>query len=133
MKKHIQPLPDHRTSGMASYVTGLLFSLALSGGAFALVWAYTASDGAIMSRTLLIVLLSLFAAAQVLVQVTYFLHMSAERRARITLVSSVFTLIILAIVMFGSIWIMHNLDYNMMPQHIEEYIQEEENIYRTSE
>ncbi|MBE8365690.1 cytochrome o ubiquinol oxidase subunit IV, partial [Leptospira borgpetersenii serovar Balcanica] len=43
-----------------------------------------------------------------------FLHMNASSEERWNLVAFVFTLLIIAIVVVGSIWIMWNLNYNMM-------------------
>ncbi len=133
MKKHIQPLPDHRKPTITAYITGFVLSLTLSGAAFALVWAYHISDNELMSRGLLLAILTLFAIAQIVVQATYFLHMSAERRARMTLVSAAFTLVVIFAIIVGSMWIMYNLDYNMIPEDPTQYIQNEENIHVTSQ
>ncbi|AHB71410.1 hypothetical protein P262_04274 [Cronobacter malonaticus] len=54
------------------------------------------------------------AVVQILVHLVCFLHMNASSEERWNLVAFVFTLLIIAIVVVGSIWIMWNLNYNMM-------------------
>ena len=41
-----------------------------------------------------------------------------------------FMMLIVVIVVIGSLWIMTNLDYNMMPDEVETYILEEEGFTR---
>jgi len=43
-----------------------------------------------------------------------FLHMNTSSEDRWNLVAFVFTVLIIAILVVGSIWIMWNLNYNMM-------------------
>lgn len=130
LTKHVQPLPNYREASTATYLAGFGFSVALTGAAFALVWAYTSSDGTVFSRGLLIGFLSVLAVAQILVQVLFFLHVSTERRLRMNLYAVLFTVFVVLCLVIGSIWIMQNLDYNMMPEHQTEYIQKEEGITR---
>ncbi len=126
--KHIHSLPDFRQASFATYIAGFAFSLALTLGAFMLVWAYEASSGEIFGRGLLIAFLAVLAAAQILVQVMFFLHMSTERRLRMNVYAGVFTVFVVLCLVIGSIWIMQNLDYNMMPKHQTEYMQEKEGL-----
>jgi cytochrome o ubiquinol oxidase subunit IV len=50
----------------------------------------------------------------VLVHLTYFLHMDASSSQRWNVVAFIFTVLTAAIVIGGSIWIMHNVATNMM-------------------
>ena len=43
--------------------------------------------------------------------------MSAKSEQGWTLVSLIFTLIVVVIALAGSLWVMHHLDSNMMPGH----------------
>lgn len=129
VSKHIQPLPSPNRAAMQAYGVGFLFATALTIAAFVLVWAYTTSDGAIYSRGLLIFMLAVLAVLQLLVQVIFFLHLSAERRARLTLISAIFTVVVTLMIVVGSLWIMQNLNYNMMPSDVNQYVQQEENIH----
>ena len=54
------------------------------------------------------------AVVQILVHLVCFLHMNASSEERWNLVAFVFTLLIIAIVVVGSIWIMWSLNENMM-------------------
>ena len=51
---------------------------------------------------------------QMIVQLVFFLHLGDEVRPRYKLASFVFMAGILAIIVVGSIWIMDNLNYNMI-------------------
>ncbi|MGB4966609.1 MAG: cytochrome o ubiquinol oxidase subunit IV [Candidatus Saccharimonadales bacterium] len=130
MKNYIEPLPAPAKNDIRSYIAGLTLSLVLTVSAFMLTWAYVQSDRQLFTRGWLIAGLALLACTQVAVQAVYFLHMSAARKARWTLASTIFTLLVVLTIVFGSIWVMQNLHYNMMP-HMEgstEHMQIEENI-----
>lgn len=129
IRKHIEPLPSHHTSPVQAYIAGFALAIALTVAAFGFVWAYLASDGSLFSRGVLLTLLGMLAAAQLYVQSVFFLHLSAERRLRMTLWSTLFTIMVVLIIVVGSLWIMQNLNYNMMPDDVSEYIQQEENIH----
>jgi cytochrome o ubiquinol oxidase operon protein cyoD len=52
---------------------------------------------------------------QVLVHLVYFLHLDSKSEGGWNMVAIVFSAIIILIVVVGSLWIMWNLNYNMMP------------------
>jgi len=101
----------------------------LTASAFALVWAYKASDGLFFSKAVLLGFLTFLAIGQIFVQVLYFLHMSTQRAMRLNVYAGAFTIFVVLCLVIGSIWIMQNLDYNMMPGHTSEHMQTEENIH----
>jgi len=109
---------------LTTYVTGFLLSVMLTLAAY-----FTAVDGALAPRSIGIVVVGL-AIAQLLVQLVFFLHLGRETKPRHQLLVFCFTLVVLAIVVYGSIWIMDNLNYNMMPHEMDEQLIEEEGIYR---
>lgn len=92
-----------------SYIIGFVLSVILTIIPFGLVM------GEMMSGTSVIWMIAIFAAAQVAVQVYFFLHVDFSPEQRNTLYSFLFTLFVVAIVMVGSLWIMHNANENMMP------------------
>lgn len=92
-----------------SYLTGFVLSAVLTIIPFWLVMSGT------MSGTSAIWMIGFFAAVQVFVQVYFFLHMDFSPEQRNTLFSFLFTLFVVAIVMVGSLWIMHNANEHMMP------------------
>ncbi|MGP2731310.1 cytochrome o ubiquinol oxidase subunit IV, partial [Serratia marcescens] len=54
------------------------------------------------------------AVIQVIVHLVYFLHMNTSSEERWNLVALLFTAMIIGIVVVGSLWIMYNLNINMM-------------------
>ncbi|MFZ2544980.1 MAG: cytochrome o ubiquinol oxidase subunit IV [Candidatus Saccharimonadales bacterium] len=100
------------------YTFGYLISLVLTLTAYNLV-VYQS-----VNQWLLVILLVL-AVAQMIVQLVFFLHLGEEVKPRYKLVSFVFMSGILLIVVAGSLWIMANLDNNMMhmtPQEKTDYM-----------
>jgi len=70
------------------------------------------SGGASKGTILAVVIVT--AVIQVLVHLYYFLHLSTSTDQRWNLVAIIFSAVIILIVVVGSIWIMWNLNYNMM-------------------
>jgi len=62
-----------------------------------------------------ILLILCIALLQLLVQLVYFLHLNTKSEQRWNLIVFIFTVIIVAIIGVGSLWIMHHLEINMMP------------------
>ena len=82
-----------------------------------------------VSGNALLLLLAVFAVSQVFVQLLFFLHLGQEKRPRLHSLAFGFMTMVVVIVVFGSLWIMNNLNYNMMPGHeVEQHIQDEEAI-----
>jgi len=52
---------------------------------------------------------------QTLIQLVLFLQVGLESKPRWISISLIFTFIVILIVIGGSIWIMNNLNYNLMP------------------
>lgn len=113
-----------------SYVTGFVWSLLLTLAAFALVQMQLDSDGNAYEGKVLIGILAILAIVQLIVQLVFFFHLGREAKPRLNTVSFLFMLMVVGIIGFGSLWIMYNLNYNMMGKEVEMYIQQEENIYR---
>ena len=93
------------------YVWGLILSIILTAIPFALVMSGTLSSNV----TLAIILLC--AIAQVFVQLVFFLHMNTSSEQIWNTTSAVFIVLIVAIVVLGSIWIMQHLNHNMLMGH----------------
>ena len=128
VSKHIQPLPNFREASTETYVAGFAFSVVLTLASFTFVWAYKAAENVVFSRGLLIGLLATAAIVQMLVQVMFFLHVSTERKVRMNLYAGIFTVFVVLCLVVGSIWIMQNLDYNMMPRDMTEMVKHDEGI-----
>jgi cytochrome o ubiquinol oxidase operon protein cyoD len=93
---------------LASYLTGFLLSLILTAIPFALVMSGAWSPAATLA--------AIFVAGivQILVHLHYFLHLDTTSAARWNVVALMFTLLIMALFVGGTIWIMHSLYYRMM-------------------
>ncbi|MFT4012532.1 MAG: cytochrome o ubiquinol oxidase subunit IV [Paracoccus sp. (in: a-proteobacteria)] len=103
---------DHHDHGsVKSYVTGFVLAAILTIIPFWLVMA-----GGFESRGLTIAVVMICAVVQVLVHMIFFLHMTSSQEEGWTLISTVFTAVIVIIVLAGSLWVMFHMTTNMMPQ-----------------
>ena len=93
-----------------SYVIGFVLSVILTGIPFILVMS-----GGFESRAMTAIIVLLFAVAQIIVHMVYFLHMNFRVEAGWSMITLVFTLTVLIICVAGTLWVMHNMDSNMMP------------------
>ena len=66
------------------------------------------------------------ALAQFVVQLVFFLHLNGKDRWRLLVFG--FMVGVVAIVAFGSLWIMHNLDYRMSPSQTQHYMQGQDGL-----
>ncbi len=105
---------------MTAYSIGFVLSVILT------IIPYMLVTREVFSGTLLVISLLAFAVMQLLVQVTFFLHLGAESRPRWNLFSLIFAAIVIFILVVGSMWIMHNLDYNMSHGDTEQEIIKDE-------
>lgn len=93
------------------YSLGFIGSIVLTMTAYLLVTQSSAMG------TPLILVISALAIIQLIVQLVAFLHLGDEARPRWRTWAFVGMTGSLLLIVFGSIWIMQNLDYNMMPAH----------------
>ena len=104
---------DHDTGPHATfkgYVTGFVLSVILTAIPFWLVMA-----GVFESRLVTAALIMGFGAVQIVVHMIYFLHMNTKSEGGWTILALIFTLLLVAIALSGSLWVMHHLNTNMMP------------------
>ncbi len=66
------------------------------------------------SRGILVTVIAITAVAQVLVQLVYFLHMNTSSEQRWNMIAFIYTILCIAVLLIGSVWIMNYLHYNMM-------------------
>ena len=98
---------DHSGASHGSvktYMTGFILSIILTVIPFWMVMTGAASPAVILGTIL----------AMAVVQVLCFLHMNTKSDEGWNMTAFVFTVLIIAILVVGSIWIMWNLNYNMM-------------------
>jgi cytochrome o ubiquinol oxidase operon protein cyoD len=110
-----QPAPhsEHDDVGyhatLKGYVTGFVLAVILSAIPFWLVMTK-----ALPPETSKFVVLG-FAAVQVVVHMVFFLHLDGRTEGGWSVLATLFTVIVVAIMLAGSIWVMHNMNANMMP------------------
>lgn len=93
------------------YVIGLILSIVLTAIPFGIVMT-----GAI-TGTAAVAIILVCAVAQVLVQLVFFLHMNASSEQLWNTTSAVFVVVLVAILIVGTIWIMAHLNHNMLMGH----------------
>ncbi len=96
-----------------SHVTGFLLSLILTLAAYFIVVKQ------MLSGTTILALIAALAIAQATIQLFYFLHIGQEKKPHWKLTLFFFMFIVVVVIVFGSLWIMYNLDYNVMPHNME--------------
>lgn len=106
-----------------SYVVGFVLSIATTLLAYFMVVTDLFPKSAMVYAVLGI------AVVQLVIQMVFFLHLGSGSRWKA--VTFYFTLLVVIIVVVGTLWIMHNLDYNMMqmnPEQMEEYMRKNQGI-----
>lgn len=106
-----------------SYVVGFVLSIVTT------LIAYFAVVYRLFDAHVLMYFVLTIAVIQLAVQMIFFLHIG--RGSRWKLATFLFTIFIVILIVVGSIWIMENLNYNMMdmtPAEQKQYMSEHEGI-----
>ncbi len=109
---------DHGSDGyhatVQGYVRGFVLSLILTAIPFWLVMGKVIESSTATSLVILA-----FAAVQIVVHMVYFLHLNSKAEGGWTMLSLIFTVVLLVIMLVGSIWVMFHLNTNLMdmPRH----------------
>lgn len=98
-----------------AYVTGFVLSVILTVIPFWLVMG-NVLDNSLVTTLVVLVL----GGVQMVVHIVYFLHMSTKSEGGWTFMALIFTVVVLLITLSGSLWVMYNMNKNMMPLHIED-------------
>jgi len=102
----------HGEISLSGYLTGFILSVILTAVPFYLVMTGVLGD---KKSTALVI--TAFAAVQIVVHMIFFLHMNTSSEGGWTMMALIFTIIMVMIAMTGSLWVMHHLNVNMMPTH----------------
>jgi cytochrome o ubiquinol oxidase operon protein cyoD len=107
---------EHGT--LRTYVIGFVLSIVFTLTSYLLVVnrKYSSSVG------LIIFFIVCLALAQFMAQLYFFLHLGKETKPRWKLFVFGFMVTVVLILVFGSIWIMNNLNYRMTPDQINQYM-----------
>ena len=105
---------SHHSAGashgsMKSYTSGFILSVILTIIPFTLVMMPS-----LVSTTTAILIMVFMGLAQILVQLVFFLHMDTSSEQSWNVTALVFTALIVAILIGGTVWIMYHLKMNMM-------------------
>ena len=103
------PDNDDFAHGLRGYAIGFVLAIALTGVSFfmaksSLVWAPSIP-----------IALSVLAVAQMGIHLVFFLHITTGSDSVNNVMALAFGLLIVMLLVFGSLWIMANLNDNMMP------------------
>jgi len=93
---------------LKSYMIGLVLSIIFTVTAFSIVAKHSLPTKTIFVSLAILAIMQLFA------QVVFFLRMNKTPEGRWNLMPFLFTILIVLVLVFGSLWIMYNLNYNMM-------------------
>ena len=99
---------DAITSGIRGYVIGLVLAALLTAASF-----YVVGSGLIWAPGIPVALAAL-AVAQMGVHLVFFLHVTSGPDNTNNVLALAFGILIVALVLIGSIWIMAHLDHNLM-------------------
>ena len=99
-------------STFSGYMTGFVLSVILTAIPFWLVMAKVIAD-----RNTAVLVLGGFAVIQILVHMVFFLHMNGKIEGGWTMLSTIFTVVFVAIAIAGTLWVMFHMNANMMPDH----------------
>ena len=105
---------DHNASGAAhgnvkQYSIGFIVSVLLT-----IVPFYMAMNSDDFSRGVIVATIAITAVAQILVQLVFFLHMNSSSEQRWNVIAFIYTILTIAVLLVGSVWIMNYLHSNMM-------------------
>lgn len=97
---------------LVSYAIGFISSVILTVVAYAIVANETIVRN--LTAPLIAIIISLLASVQLVVQLLFFMHLSEEQRPRWKLMTFIFCFVVLGVIVFGSLWIMFDLNDRMM-------------------
>jgi len=93
-------------------MAGFVLSIILTAIPFWLVMTKVIAD-----RNTAVLVLGGFAVIQILVHMVFFLHMNGKVEGGWTLLSTIFTVVFVAIAITGTLWVMFHMNANMTPEH----------------
>ncbi|AHY58882.1 cytochrome o ubiquinol oxidase subunit IV [Stenotrophomonas rhizophila] len=97
---------------LKGYIIGLLLCLVLTGASFGVVM------GGWVPQPLRLTAIVVLCVVQLVAQLVLFLHIGAGRSQRENTGIFLCTAFLIAIVVAGSLWVMHNATQNMMPMQV---------------
>jgi cytochrome o ubiquinol oxidase operon protein cyoD len=116
---------DKKSHGTISSLSiGFVLSILLTLSAYLLV------TQELMPSSIMAFVVIFLALMQFVVQMLFFLHLDKESGPRWNLIVFMSTISFVLVVLLGSLWIMNHLNYNMTPDTVNLYMQDEEGIHK---
>jgi len=109
IKKKKQPLIESEYT-FKSYLFGFFLSVILTIIPFFLIMQKKYSYSPFQYKCFLFI----FAILQFFVHSVFFLHLNIKKKGMWNFLVFIFTIFVIFILVFGSIWIIHNMNYNML-------------------
>ncbi len=103
---------DSNKGSSSKYLIGYELSLFLTLLSYFMARRHVDSHHTVYSDRFLVIALSIFAVVQLFVQLIFFLHLSKDSKQRWNNIVLAFAAIVVLILVFGSLWIMANLNYH---------------------
>lgn len=91
-----------------SYIIGFILSIILTIVPYFIVVKH------MLPVEVMAIVVFVLAIGQLFIQLVFFLHLNSSSEQRWNLITIMFTAVVLLILVIGTIWIMWNLNYNMM-------------------
>jgi len=116
---------NHETSqklSLPTYVYAYIACLAISTIGYLLVQHHAASKWTLITSVVAL------AMVQFGIQLRYFLHLGHEAKPRWKVIVFWLMLLVVIILVFGSIWIMNNLDQRMTPTQMNDYLRHQDSL-----
>lgn len=111
---------------LTSYITGFVLSVILTLAAYFVVQIHVNSEHSIISHAILIPTILALAVVQLVIQLIFFLHLGSRSGGRTQLAIFIATIMLVLLIVIGSIWIMDHLNYNMTPDQVNQYMQDQQ-------
>lgn len=121
------PKPNPPVS-LPTYIFGFGWSLIITICAYLVVQIHLRSGHTIPSDRILLVVLIGLALTQFIVQAICFLHVGGKAKDGSKRLAFLFMVLIVAILVLGTLWIMKNLNYNMSSKSVNTYMNSQDGL-----
>jgi cytochrome o ubiquinol oxidase operon protein cyoD len=124
MKKNTAVVSTHNSEHgtLRSYTTGFVASIVLT------VTAYVLVRHKLFSTDVIISIIVGLALVQFVIQLIFFLHLGKETKPRWKLFVFIFMIVVVLILVFGSLWIMNNLNTRMTTEQENTYVNDQSGL-----
>ena len=96
-----------------SYIAGFILSVVLTYVAYWLAQEHVHSEHSLFDHSSLVIMLSVLALAQMIIQLTAFMHLSNDRRPYWSVGAFLYAALLVFFLVGGSMWVMYHLNTNM--------------------